>query len=108
MFKKLQENWLYWRFRFITRRWLEMKRWWREVRMPRAYSGGGTRFRGMAAINPYARTGIDARRGIAYIVVLAAALTALQQVAPSSQGLSFGMLFVAVVVAITFAFARFW
>lgn len=107
MFKKLQENSLYWRYRFITRRWLALKRWWRERRSPRP-TITHVRFRGMAAFNPYARAGVDTRRGIAFVVVLAAALTALQMTAGSLTGLAFGAVFVLVVVAVTYAFTRFW
>jgi hypothetical protein len=108
MFKKLQENSLYWRYRFITRRWLAMRRWWRERRSPHA-TITSVRYRGMSSYNPYVRSSMDRRRGIAFVVVLAAALTALQTVASSSlAGLAYGVVFVLVVVAITYAFARFW
>ena len=107
MFKKLQENWLYWKFRFITRRWLEMKRFWRERRAPRAYPMSAARFRGLSSVNPYVRGGQRATRGIAYVLVLSAALTALQE-AVKSQGLSFGVLFLLIVLAVTYVFARFW
>ena len=111
MFKKLQENSLYWRYRFITRRWLGMKRWWRERRSPRPYPVGSMRMRAMAAASPYtrnARAAFDARRGVAFVLVLAAALTALQRAVPSTAGLAFGVLFLAVVLAVTYLFARFW
>ena len=108
MFKKLQENAMYWRFRFFTRRWLEIKRRWRERRSPRAVITG-VRARGMAGYNPYARSGgIDTRRGVAFVLILAAALTALQIAAGTLTGLSFGVLFLLVVVAITYLFTRFW
>jgi hypothetical protein len=64
----------------------------------------------MAAANPYARTriGSDLRRGFAFVLVLAAALTALQAATTTSGGLSFGILFLAVVVGLTYLFVRFW
>jgi hypothetical protein len=64
----------------------------------------------MSNINPYARTGVDVRRGVAFILVLTAALTALQVAASlgSLTGLAYGALFVLVIVAITYAFTRFW
>ncbi len=33
--KKLQENSMYWRYRFFTRRQLAVRRWWRELRQSR-------------------------------------------------------------------------
>lgn len=108
MFKKLQENSLYWRYRFITRRWLAMKRWWRERRSPRA-TIATVRYRGMSSFTPYTRGGMGRRRGIAFVLILAAALTALQiATAGALTGLAYGVVFVLVVVAITYAFARFW
>jgi hypothetical protein len=107
MFKKLQENWLYWRFRFVTRRWVELKRWWRERRAPRPRVVTGP-YRGMARGNPYVSSATSNRRGVAFVLALTAALTALQVALGSLTGVSFGVLFVIVVVAMTYLFARFW
>ena len=109
MFKKLQENSLYWRYRFIiTRRWLALKRWNRERRQPRAYQINRVRYRAVASANPFTRSGFDSRRGIAFVLILAAVLTLLQTTLTSLQGLSFGLVFLAVVIGLTYIFARFW
>lgn len=107
MFKKLQENSLYWRYRFVTRRWLAMRRWWRERQSPRS-AITAVRYRGVAAGSTYLRGGLDRRRGIIYILGLAAALTALQLFTNAHPAAPSGLLVLAVVALMTFAFARYW
>ena len=110
LFKKLQENSLYWRFRFITRRWLALRRWWREVRLPRRQPRvTPIRGRGMAAVNPYARAaGSDVRRGGAFVVAMAAVWTALDLTALSQGSLLIGLVRIATLTAVAYLFSRFW
>ena len=118
--KKLQENSMYWRYRFFTRRQLAVRRWWRELRQsrlrPRAFRQAqpGTRFapvrgRGMAAVNPYARSGrIDSRRGIAFVVAIAAGWTAMDLTSLNQASLLIGLARILTLAAVAFAFSRFW
>ncbi|MDB5075639.1 MAG: hypothetical protein JWO42_1818 [Chloroflexi bacterium] len=111
VFKKLQENSLYWRYRFVTRRYLAVKRWWRELRQPR----GRSRMvrvvpRGMAANSPYSRgnVGVNATRGITFVVLLAAAWTALLESPLGQSGFPVGLLQIAALVLLVYLFVRFW
>jgi hypothetical protein len=118
--KKLQENSMYWRYRFFTRRQLAMRRWWRELRQsrlrPRDFRQARMRSRftsvpgrGMAAANPYARAGrIDSRRGIAFVLVIAAVWTAMDLTALNQTGLLIGVARIITLAGVAFAFSRFW
>ena len=108
--KKLQENSMYWRYRFLTRRQLALRRWWRELRQSRLRPRvAPIRGRGMAAVNPYARAGrIDARRGVAFVLVLAAVWTALDLTALNQTSLLIGLVRIAMLAAAAFLFSRFW
>jgi hypothetical protein len=110
LFKKLQENSLYWRYRFITRRYLEVRRWWRTRGQVRRVPQTTPRFRGTAAYNPYARgAGIrDNWRGVAFLAIVAAAWTALSVSSLPQDTLLMGVLRIASLAAITYAFVRFW
>jgi len=111
---------MYWRYRFFTRRQLAVRRWWRELRQsrlrPRDFRQAQlrTRFapargRGMAAVNPYARTsGIDSRRGIAFVVAIAAVWTAMDLTSLNQAGLLIGLARIATLAAVAFVFSRFW
>jgi len=110
LFKKLQENSLYWRYRFLTKRWLAARRWWREVRQPRG-QGRVTpiRSRGTAAFTPYtgaART--DARRGAAFVLAMAAVWTALDLTTLSQGSLLIGLVRIATLSLVAVLFSRFW
>jgi hypothetical protein len=118
--KKLQENSMYWRYRFFTRRQLAVRRWWRELRQTRLRPRdlrqaqlrnrfAPVRGRGMAAVNPYARTGgVDSRRGIAFVVAIAAVWTAMDLTSLSQTGLLIGLARIATLAAVAFVFSRFW
>ena len=110
-FKKLQENSLYWRYRFISRRYLAIKRWWRELRSPRPRTiKAANRFRGMAAANPYGRgAGLgDSRRGMLFVLALVAAWTALSLLTVHVPSLLLLVLRVGSLALITYCFVRFW
>ncbi|MGH2409593.1 MAG: hypothetical protein ACRDGS_04390 [Chloroflexota bacterium] len=113
LFKKLQENSLYWRYRFLTKRWLAARRWWREVRQPRGQGRvttlRGRGMRGMAAANPYARSaGADARRGAAFVLAMAAVWTALDLTTLSQGSLLIGLVRIATLSLVAVLFSRFW
>lgn len=109
LFKKMQENSLYWRYRFLTRRWLAARRWWREVRQSRRPRVMPARPRGTAAYNPYARTaGSNARRGIAFVVAMAIVWTALDLTTLSQGSLEIGLVRIATLSGVAYLFARFW
>jgi hypothetical protein len=113
-FKKLQENSMYWRYRYFTRRQLAVKRWWRELRRPRVRSQARPRVmpmrgRGMAAANPFVRVDrVDVRRGAAFVVALAAVWTALDLSTLSQASLLIGLVRIATLAAVAFLFSRFW
>ncbi len=114
LFKKLQENSLYWRYRFITRRYLAIKRWWRELRQPR----GRVRVmrptpRGMSSYDPYSYRrssggGVNAARGISFVVVVAALWTVLTFTTVRFGGLPIGFVQIAAMLLVAYAFMRFW
>lgn len=110
LFKKLQENRLYWQYRFITRRYLELRRWWRTRGTPVRRGPQTARFRGTAAFNPYARgAGIaNVRRGAVFLVLVAAAWTILSLSSLPQGTLLIGLLRIGALSAITYAFVRFW
>lgn len=70
MIKRLQEWWMYWRYRNITRRWQLLKP---KLRMRRQMPVGSAAFRarGSAMYMPRSRGG---GRGLAFIAVVAAVL----------------------------------
>jgi hypothetical protein len=110
LFKKLQENSLYWRYRFITRRYLAMRRWWRELRQ-RGARGGATRVqpRATASYNPYARSvRVNYARGAAFVILVAAAWTLITHSGLSTSGIPLILPQALVLVAIAYAFIRFW
>jgi hypothetical protein len=114
LFKKLQENSLYWRYRFITRRYLAVKRWWRELRQPRQR----VRMmrpapRGMASYDPYgfrrsATGGVNAVRGVSFVVIVAVVWTLLTFTTLSFGGLPIGFVQIGLLLLIAYAFMRFW
>ncbi len=110
LFKKLQENSLYWRYRFVTKRWLAAKRWWREVRQPRQQPRVTPfRGRGTAAYSPYTRAVTsDARRGVAFVLAMAAVWTALDLTTLSQGSLLIGLVRIATLSAVAYLFSRFW
>ena len=111
---------MYWRYRFLTRRQLALRRWWRELRQTRLRPRdlrqarlrsqfAPVRGRGIAAANPYARAGgIDSRRGIAFVVAMAAVWTALDLTALNQAGLLIGLARIVTLAAVAFVFSRFW
>jgi hypothetical protein len=113
-FKKLQENSMYWRYRYFTRRQLAVKRWWRELRRPRVRLQARPRVmpmrgRGMAAANPFVRADrVDVRRGAAFVLALAAVWTALDLSTLSQASLLIGLVRIATLAAVAFLFSRFW
>ncbi len=110
LFKKLQENSMYWRYRFVTRRWLALKRWWRELRQPKQRTNVvRVRYRGVASSSAFTRMGgVDVTRGAAFVLALAAVWTALDLSSISQDGLVIGVLRVVTLSAIAYLFARFW
>jgi hypothetical protein len=114
LFRKLQENSLYWRYRFITRRYLAVKRWWRELRQPRQrIRVMRPTPRGMASFDPYglrrqASGGVNAVRGMSFVVVIALAWTVLSFATFSVLGLPMGFVQVAVLLIVAYVYTRFW
>jgi hypothetical protein len=112
LFKKLQENSMYWRYRYVTRRSLAVKRWWRELRQRR--TGGiqtlRVRPRGTAAYNPYARaiSSGHTTRGIAFVLALAVIWTALSVSTLPQDGILMGILHVGTLAGLTYLFVRYW
>lgn len=106
IFKKLQENSLYWRYRFITRRWLALKRWWRERRAPRPRVVT-VRYRGMSGLDPYRGSGASNARGAVFVLILASVWTAMTMAAVA-ETFALGLLRIVVLVALTYLFVRFW
>jgi hypothetical protein len=118
LFKKLQENSLYWRYRFITRRYLELKRRWRELRHP----NGRARLRvvpptprGMAAFDPYRQSpgrrtaaGASTVRGLAFVGLVGLAWTALAHTPLVGGGFPIVTLQLAMLVAAAALFIRYW
>jgi hypothetical protein len=63
----------------------------------------------MAAMNPYARAGgVDSRRGIAFVLAIAAVWTAMDLTALSQTGLLIGVARIATLAAVAYIFSRFW
>lgn len=114
LFKKLQENSLYWRYRFITRRYLAIKRRWRELRQPRQrVRVVRPAARGMSSYDPYgfrrATTGgVNATRGMSFVVLIAALWTFLSFTTLRFAGLPIGFVQVAVLILVAVAYTRFW
>jgi hypothetical protein len=103
-FKKLQQNSMYWRYRFITRRWLALKRWTRSWRQP---SLRQVRHRGNTLWVPDSRVATWRGRGVAFVLTTAVVLTALQLVVGSRiVGLGMTLLELALVAALVYAFTR--
>jgi len=109
IFKKLQENSLYWRYRFISRRWLAMKRWWRELRQPKVMRPQ-VRYRGAAMRTPAntRSSTVNRQRGITFVVVLTAAWTALAVAFYPHETLITGLARILVLAGVVYAFTRFW
>jgi hypothetical protein len=110
LFKKLQENSLYWRYRFITRRYLALRRWWRELRQ-RGTRGKVTRVqpRGTASFNPYARSlRVNYARGATFVLVVAAAWTLIAHSGLASSGFPLILPEALVLVVVAYAFIRYW
>ncbi len=114
LFKKLQENSLYWRYRFITRRYLAVRRWWRELRQPRQRPRGvRPAARGMASYDPYgfrraSTGGVNATRGVSFVVVVAALWTVLTYSTVSLGGLPTGFVQIAGLLLVAFLYIRYW
>ena len=111
MFKKLRENSMYWQFRYVTRPRLAIKRWWRERRSGvQRVKFSSVRYRGVADYPAYGRPigFANPRRGVAFVLVLAAIYTALSLSVGSNGGLSFAVLQIAILVGLAYLFARFW
>jgi hypothetical protein len=111
LFKKLQENSLYWQFRYFTRPKLAVKRWWRERRQPRTTTVG-VRYRGVAASTPYrpGRMGgmTDRRRGLVFVLSLAVVWTAISKAVYPHDNLAVGLLRIAFLAGLVYLFDRFW
>lgn len=111
MLKKLQENWVYWRFRYFTRRWLAVKGWWRQRRQPRtnlARNVVRVRYRGVAN-NSGVRGGLnDPTRGLAFVLSLAVVWTALAVLALSHDGALLNLIRIASLLLLVALFSRFW
>lgn len=108
MLKKLQENSLYWRYRFITRRWLAIKRTVRSWQKPSygasAAMRGPMRPRGAAVTAPrYLRD----YRGPIFVGTLALTLTMVQLVLASVMpGSLYGLVVVALIALSIYGFTR--
>jgi hypothetical protein len=111
LFKKLQENSMYWRYRYVTRRSLAVRRWWRELRQGRARGIQTIRMRprATAAYNPYARAiSGHTTRGIAFVLALAAIWTALSISTLPQDGILMGILHVGTLAGLAYLFVRYW
>ena len=117
LFKKLQENSLYWRYRFITRRFLAVKRWWRELRQPRQMRQRAKVVRpiprGVSSYDPYGfrrsgGSGVNAVRGISFVVVVAALWTVMTYTTISFGGLPIGIVQIAAALLVAYLYMRFW
>jgi|GEM_PF-1585965 hypothetical protein len=111
LFKKLQENSLYWRYRFITSRYLRLKSWWRGLRQRgRTVQVMRPAPRGMASYDPYRgggrrnTSGVNTARGVSFVVVAAAAWTAIGYSGLSSSAL----LQLASLALLAYSFVRYW
>jgi len=107
MLKKLQENWIYWRFRYFTRRWLAVKGWWRQRRQPRS-NVVRVRYRGVANTSGSRGGMTDPTRGVAFLLSLAAVWTALAVLALTHGGASFDLMRIGSLVLLVYLFTRFW
>jgi hypothetical protein len=102
--KKLQENSMYWQYRFITRRWLAVKRWTRSWRQP---SLRQVRHRGSSIWVPQSQVATWRSRGIAFVLTTAVVLTVIQLAVGSRLvGLGMSLLEVAIVAVLVYAFTR--
>ncbi len=72
MFKRLREEWIYWRYRNITRRWQLLRPRLMRLRRRPAVSVGSARARGTAM---YSTTRPGNARGLVFAAVAAAILT---------------------------------
>lgn len=73
MFKRLREEWLYWRYRNITRRWQLLRPRLMRLRLRRQpqFNSGAARMRGTAMYMP---TRSANTRGLVFVAVAAAVL----------------------------------
>ena len=110
LFRKLQENSLYWRYRFITRRYLAFRRWWRELRQPKNRANTlRAQPRGTASFNPYLRSArVNVTRGVAFVVVVAAAWTLIAHSALGSGTVPVLLPQALALAIVAYAFIRFW
>lgn len=99
MFKRLREEWLYWRYRNITRRWLLLKPRLRARRQPPV--GTATRARGTAM---FYQTRVGSPRGLVF-VALAAAVLAVFNTLLGRQGVD--LLDIVLFVAMAYAYTQY-
>ncbi len=76
MFKRLREEWMYWRFRNITRRRQRLVMRFRARRQPSMSGAFRPRTRGAAMSMP-TRSGSGSARGLLFAVVVAAILAVI-------------------------------
>ncbi|GAC1433360.1 MAG: hypothetical protein NVSMB65_07170 [Chloroflexota bacterium] len=103
-FKKLQENSLYWRYKFITRHWLALKRRARGLRHPAVRPVG---HRGSILWVSQASSATWRGRALGFVLSAAVALTVVQMaLGPHVSGLGMSLLKIVVVAALVYAFTR--
>lgn len=77
--KHLRTNWMYWRFRYVTRNRLRLRNWWSHHRLgrpgARSVPYSGVRGRGTASVLRY--TDSSSRRSWLIFLVMTAMLTAV-------------------------------
>ncbi len=105
MFKRLREEWMYWRFRNITRNRQRLRIWLRQRRPSRAKMStmSRPRARGAAMYSPYRNTG---NRGLLFVAIVAAVLT-VANVALPRLGVTNTLLYdLLLLFAVTYAYLR--
>jgi len=105
VFKRLREEWMYWRFRNITRNHQRLRIWLRQRRPSRArvQTMPHPRARGAAQYTPYRQTG---NRGLLFVALVAAVLT-IANVALPRLGVTNTLLYDLLLLgAVTYAYLR--
>lgn len=81
VFKRLREEWLYWRYRNITRRWQLLRPRLMRLRHQPQINRSAARMRGTAMYMP---TRSSNGRGLAFVAVAAAVLAVVNVLLPST------------------------
>ncbi len=105
VFKKLREEWMYWRFRNITRNRQRLRIWLRQRRPSRAKVNTmpHPRARGAALYSPYRTTG---NRGLLFVAIVAAVLTVANVALPRLGVTNTLLSDLLLLFAITYAYLR--